>query len=112
LSEIICHATIPIKAESYNFTFSDSTYTKATLYVPEESIDAYRATAYCWSKFLNIQPLSQYSDLEAVTISDRATTPEVFYDLTGKRYVGDAQSLTPGVYIVRQGVTSRKILVK
>jgi hypothetical protein len=65
LSEVICHAIVPINAED-TATFSTSTYTSAPLYVPEESIEAYRTSSYCWSKFQSIKPISNVNAPDSV----------------------------------------------
>ena len=52
LQSIYVRRTTPASANTNNF--SASTYTSATLYVPEEAYDAYKATAP-WSSFTNIK---------------------------------------------------------
>jgi hypothetical protein len=89
LTDVVCYATEPITAQ-YSWTFSTNTYASATLYVPDESIAAYQSTSYCWSKFQNIKPLSEYvtyddEDGEDSYLSDAGTVyaepgkPFVFY---------------------------------
>ena len=52
--EIICEVETPFEINSNVFWEED--YTKATLYVPESSIEAYRNTP-AWSQFQNILPI-------------------------------------------------------
>jgi hypothetical protein len=40
------------------------------------------------------------------------TVPTMIYDINGKRSIGNLQNLMPGIYMVRQGDKSRKMLVK
>jgi hypothetical protein len=87
-------------------------YKLPTLYVPEESIDAYKNSTYSWRYFMNIKPLSEYTDIPAVRLSGVSTTPDGIYDLNGARVRNDYESLAPGIYMMRQGDKSRKILVK
>ena len=56
LSSMTCRATVPPVA-SKSMIYSNSDYVKVVLYVPEQSIDAYRADA-TWQKFTNIQPIA------------------------------------------------------
>jgi hypothetical protein len=111
LADVVCYATEPITAQ-YSWTFSTNTYASATLYVPEESIAAYQSSSYCWSQFENIKPLSQYTDIQAVTLSGESTAPAVIYDLNGARVYNRREHLAPGIYVVRQGDKSHKVLIK
>ena len=38
--------------------------------------------------------------------------PTMFFSLSGQPYGSDMNSLKPGVYIVRQGQTSKKIIIR
>jgi hypothetical protein len=110
ISDVICRATLPI--ETARATFSQATYSSATLYVPDESIDAYRTTEYCWCRFQNIKSFSQYADIQSVPLSDVAEDPSVVYDLSGKRGNDIMHNLTPRVYVVRKGNKTRMVIVK
>jgi hypothetical protein len=112
LTSVVCYATDPIAADVQNSPFYTQAYNRATLYVPEEAITAYRTTSYCWSNFQNIKPLSEYTSLQTVPLSGEASESAVIYDLKGVRVDGDTEHLAPGFYLVRQGDKSRKILVK
>ena len=68
LQTLVCKATTPPE----NLTECDYVmdYSVPTLYVPEESIEAYRAAPY-WQKFTNIKPLSEAPEeprIEIITI--------------------------------------------
>ena len=56
LSSMTCRATVPPVANQSMIYYS-SGYASVTLYVPEQSIEAYRSDA-TWSKFPNIQPIA------------------------------------------------------
>jgi hypothetical protein len=60
ITEVVSHAIVPMTTTS-TATFSNSTYTNATLYVPDESVEAYSVAKYAWYKFQNIKPLSEYA---------------------------------------------------
>ncbi len=61
LEKVICYAIIPPTCQDYAFIYSDfeegARITKSALYVPEESIDAYR-NADTWKEFNPILPIS------------------------------------------------------
>jgi hypothetical protein len=109
VTTVVCYATEPIVTEDLD-TFAN--YKLPTLYVPGESIDAYKNSTYSWRYFMNIKPLSEYTDIPAVRLSGVSTTPDGIYDLNGARVRNDYESLAPGIYMMRQGDKSRKILVK
>jgi hypothetical protein len=112
LTDVVCYATEPITTPYYSWIFSNNTYASATLYVPEEAIAAYQSSYYCWSQFENIKPLSQYTDIQAVTLSGESTAPAVIYDLNGARVYKELEHLAPGIYVVHQGDKSHKVLIK
>lgn len=82
------------------------------LHVPVGTKDLY-ATATIWQDFGTIiddlDPNGADS-VEGITMDSDA--PKAYYRLDGVKVADDADGLTPGIYIVRQGETSTKILVK
>jgi hypothetical protein len=111
LTELICRATVPSKTEG-TCVFADSASTYLTIYVPYESLDSYRNSPYAWSTIQNIQPLSQYTGIQAAPLTDRAAACPEFYGIDGRRSVDARQSLTPGIYVEHQGRESRKVLIR
>jgi hypothetical protein len=102
LMEIFCHATVPIPTAG-SLTFSNTTYNSATLYVPESSVDAYRASAeYYWNQFQNIQPLPATTEPEP-----EVTLPATVYDDQGIRYYISKE----GVCSVQKGVDSAEVII-
>lgn len=79
LTDVICYAQQPPSAMG-NFYFS-SNY-PLRLFVPDESIEAYRTTEP-WSHFAAIFPLSQ---LASVTVPIAESDTHTFYDLQGRSY--------------------------
>lgn len=79
LTDVICYAQQPPSAMG-NFYFS-SNY-PLRLFVPDESIEAYRTTEP-WSHFAAIFPLSQ---LASVTAPIAESDTHTFYDLQGRSY--------------------------
>ena len=84
--------------------FSETTYSKAELTVPKGSLESYKS-AYLWKKFLNI---SESGTTQVETITDESSQPIIYYDLSGRRVVNP----TSGIYILRQGPRTTKILLK
>lgn len=70
LTSVICKATTPpVMGGIYVFDHynNNNTYTKATLYVPAASLQAYRNTDY-WNRFTNILPIEDYAtDMPTIT---------------------------------------------
>lgn len=92
LEHIICFAPVPPTTEDN--TFADLLLNYSTLYVPESSLELYKATAV-WSKFKNIQPLSpdmsHFSPVESISFNTSSLTIEkgeqvtVEYSITPSR---------------------------
>lgn len=79
-------------------TFSEESYQKATLYVPETAIETYKST-YPWSLFFKIMPDND----SGVEVIMKPTAEEVVYDLQGRRVgmYGTMREILPkGVYVV------------
>ncbi len=78
-----------------------------TLYVPAESIEAYKSAPY-WQDFLLVEAAE--SGIESVEAASAGAT-EVF-DLSGMKVADSPDNLPAGIYIVRTGSTVRKIAVR
>ena len=74
------------------------------LYVPAESVEAYRTADY-WKYFMNITE-DLTSGVENITC-DNSDAPAEYYDLSGRR----VDHPTHGIYIVKQGDIVRKVFV-
>ena len=68
-----------------------------TLYVPEASIDAYKAHEY-WGKMLNIKPIGEYSGVENIDL-DKSSTDNAIYNIQGQRIT----SPQPGSIYIKNG---------
>ena len=111
LTEVYCYAKdIPEDYEAYGYKVFDGVPTNsATLYVPEESLEAYKATAP-WSEFGTILALPDETGIESIQISklENQIAP-VYYDLQGKRLARPQR----GINIVRMNDgTVKTVLVK
>lgn len=102
LKKFTCKAVTP--PTTIDNAFEDFAET-CTLYVPEESIPAYKA-ATGWKHFMSIQKMNG----SVSGIDNDSDAPALYYDLNGFR-VGE-KDLAPGIYIKIQGKKTTKVLVK
>ena len=86
LFEVYSNATTP--PSFANATFGSETYTYATLYVPQGSVDAYKA-AYAWSRFDDIQGMPYQ-----VVVKDKKVSVECNKTLTVSATVTPATATT------------------
>lgn len=73
--------------------------------------ESYRNSA--WSQYFNdIKEVSDFSGINNIESDIFADDTIRVFDLNG-RYVGNhLDALTPGLYIIRQGIRSRKTVIK
>ena len=84
--------------DSYSGPFAESVFNNATLYVPEESVDAYRA-ADGWKWFKNIAIDTAVDPI--CWDNQNNTGSPVLYDLFGRKVESDGvERLQPGLYII------------
>ena len=104
LTDISCMAIIPPSA--YSNTFDNDAYQNARLTVPQESMDAYKGHEV-WKNFRK----TGYQDVKYVEIDEPEREIEV-YNLNGIFISNSTEVLAPGIYIVRNGDSVKKIVVK
>lgn len=105
LKEVNYNTTEPITGDKS--IFSDEVYKNATLNVAVGGIDNAKSTEP-WMYFLNINDLS-VSNIESIAAYGLDAPTEI-YNLNGVRV--NCEPLIPGIYVIRQGVKTRKIVVK
>lgn len=105
LRTIIVRKTTPLVYDPRD-SFTEWTYQNATLYVPEESIEKYKATAP-WKNFRHITKIIAGG---VDTLDMDTDTPAVYYDLNGRRMT--SAIIPPGIYIEVRGSKVRKVIVK
>ena len=94
---------IPAPIDGY-YMFYYTPINKATLYVPEASLDSYKTT-YPWDRFGTILAIKS-SGIETNTVGTSATV-DAIYNLEGKRNGG----IKSGMNILRMSNgTTRKII--
>ena len=124
LKKIISKITTPFVIDSD--TFSDETYSKATLYVPNGTIDKYKATE-SWKRFKNIVDEGTTTGIGVVIAQDDAVTVKTeggqltvagvadntvvtVYALDGAR-IGSAISKN-GIAVVNTNVANSTVIVR
>lgn len=116
---------------AYRNVFSN--YDNITLYVPQGSLSAYRNTEYCWSLFQDIRE-SDFSEVDDLFRADYEKGPSSLngierdngdgddgdidfnrpvevYNMQGHLLARKTEGLRPGLYILRQGRKSRKVII-
>ena len=113
LNSINCRALVPPAVDSS--VFEESVYAGASLKVPEDAIAAYKEHEV-WGRF-SISAAPQSAIIEVDEDVENADGPFDIYNFRGVLVKRDAvrddiKSLSPDVYIVRQGAVTRKIVVR
>lgn len=90
--------------------FADDVYANATLYMKESALQEAKNTMP-WSKFLNLKA-HDFAGIDNIVDDNDVSSKTEVYNLNGLK-VGDCtDGLRPGLYIVRQGGKTTKIIVK
>lgn len=97
-------ATPPSMPEN---AFSAAQYTSATLTVPDESADSYKS-AEGWKLFME-----DTTGVNKITVDENLDSPIEIFNIQGVRQDGGTtDNLSRGIYILRKGNQSSKIIVK
>ncbi|MDE6792806.1 MAG: leucine-rich repeat domain-containing protein [Muribaculaceae bacterium] len=91
--------------------FSQETYDKATLYLTEDGI-ILSSFKDPWKNFKNIEEYDFTNAIDNVTADFKESAPYEIYDINGVKAGDNINALSPGLYIIRQGKTVKKIMVK
>lgn len=106
LQTVQCDAPTPPAIDTNGYAFSDAAHANATLIVPEDYHPDYK-TAHDWQEFSTITTLA----IEDVVDDLDNDQPVEVYDLKGI-YLGDSlDNLTKGIYIIRNGSKTYKVLI-
>jgi len=81
----------------------------ATLYVPRGCVAAYSAVEP-WSNFRSIEEYNFTTGIDEVGRTDRAAVQ--VYNVDGAKVADAPENLPAGIYIIRAGSTSRKIIIR
>lgn len=100
LAEVVCKAKVA--PQLYRDVFSNDILSKATLYVPEESVESYKADSE-WKKFSDIQPLPYaYINISAAEKTTYCSKHALdFTNIEGaKAYIASGFSPSTGVVLL------------
>ena len=100
----------PTPVESSSDVFDSKVYENETLYVSNGRIPLFMAVSP-WKFFYNISD-AEYVGVEEVAEGIDIDCPCEIYSLNGVKVGESTDSLTPGIYIVRQGDVVKKVVVK
>lgn len=109
IEQIYYNSDKPVTAESN--IFSNDTYNNATLYLPEAGIEPATNTSP-WNLFKNIVPHKFPSGVNDILSDTEENIPVEVYNLNGVKIGNSIETLSPGIYIVRQGLKTRQILIR
>lgn len=115
LTSIYYNSDSPIQMTDDAFVYSDNDsskiYDNVILYVPEVAVEKCKQISP-WNNFKCIQPYD-FASIEDVSIErDANTTNSIIYNLNGLKVADSVDNLPTGIYIVRQGSHSKKIVIK
>ena len=108
LKEIYVGAPVPPTANES--VFSDYS---AKLYVPEGKSSLYKGDSdNCWPLFSSMGEYDALSGVEEVEISPADSSIVEVYDLKGTKLGKSLEGLPGGIYIVRQGTETKKMVIR
>ena len=91
--------------------FGDIMPAQSTLY-PPKAVAKYLRSYSPWNKFKKIFAYEFADGVEDVVADFDSSLPYMIFDIEGRFIATDINALPAGVFIVRQGDTARKIIVK
>lgn len=92
-----------------DYIFTEFMLENTTVHVPEGSLDKYRASSL-WSRFKKIQGIS--SALNEISNGDGADLSVVeVYSVSGVKVAESTENLPAGIYILRKGSNTTKIVI-
>jgi hypothetical protein len=129
LRSVVSHSTTPPTISNADETFYKDTYLDGVLYVPESSIEAYKA-AYGWKNFWEIKPLREYNGVDGIVVDNAddairvvdgaicvsGDEPARIVAMNGVTVYsgrgGCSVNVAKGIYIVIVGNTAHKVAVR
>lgn len=119
LMNIYCHNPIPPTIQSgqsgnEEHMFETNTYSRATLWLPKGSKDAYLSQPYVWHNFVNVKEFTP-AGIDDVSAGVDSENVEI-YNMQGiKVYSGEIRkeyNLQSGVYLYKKGNICKRIAIK
>ncbi|MDE6299633.1 MAG: leucine-rich repeat domain-containing protein, partial [Muribaculaceae bacterium] len=109
LTSVYYGADKPINADAN--IFSKETYEKATLYMSEDGV-VFGSMIDPWKLFKNVETYDFSTGIDDVIADFNENAPYEIYNINGVKAGDNINALAPGLYIIRQGKTVKKIAVK
>ena len=85
-------------------------YNKITLYVPKGSLEAYMQDP-AWNVYGRIVEYENLNGISNPTSEISSDQPSEIYTIAGERSGNTLDEVPPGIYIVREGSSARKVLI-
>lgn len=111
LTSMTCYSTEPyVDNDIFNLKVAGAfcTFDNATLYIPKGTLEKYQTTEP-WKYFKNIKEID-FAGIEDVAVSNNPDSCEV-YNLNGMKVGDNTENLAPGIYIVKSGGKTRKVII-
>ncbi len=108
LTSVYYNSTSPINCNGN--VFYAATYKNATLYIPQSAVEKCKEIDP-WKNFTNIVA-NEFSGIEEIEDNVDSTCSYEVYDLRGVKVGDNLEDIAPGLYIRKQGTTTKKIIVK
>ena len=108
LTSVYYGADKPINADAN--IFSEETYDKATLYMSEDGV-VFSSVIDPWKNFKKVETYDP-AGIDDVIADFNENAPYEIYNINGVKAGDNINALVPGLYIIRQGKTVKKIAVK
>lgn len=97
--------------ENVFYSEENKIYDQALLYVPEEAVEKYKELEP-WKYFKNIQAYNFSNGIEEITADFNPYEAYEVFNLNGVKVGDNVEALAPGIYIIRQSNTIKKIAIK
>ena len=117
LTVIICHAVEPVTIvrednPDYPYLWNKTNPRYGQIYVPAQSVEAYKASE-CW-KYFDVYPMTpdMVNSIKDVNAGQNDFAATEVYNLDGVKVAGSTDNLPAGIYIVRKGSKTSKIVVQ
>ncbi len=105
INKIVCTSPVPPTIEEG--VFDDGVLENTTIYVPEDYVDAYKNNPE-WNKGKIVEGTP--SGIENIVADANAETE--IYTVSGVKVGNNMDNMPAGIYILRQGTRTRKVVVK
>lgn len=106
LKKVYCNSLNP-----YPAYFPQAILQEATLYVPVGCKDAF-LNDYVWGAFKEIIEIGDLGGIKEINVEFSTDVPFEIFDFNGRKVKGSIEELKTGIYILKQGRLTKKLIVK